>query len=102
MTKLPPGKKLNAFVAKALFGLDEKDNKKNFSTNITDAWLIIERLPYLNSEFGNVRLKRNQTLRGTNWECIIDGEKSKGETAPHALCLTALKVLDKLQKEWVE
>lgn len=64
----------------------------NYSTDITAAWEIINKLPYL------VTLTTNNpyhpTTPETEWFCSFQEEyEAEGESAAHAICLAALKAI---------
>lgn len=65
----------------------------NFSTDIKDAWEVIEKLGTIDSIFGDVTIERDQTLNGATWKVVIDGAEIFSETAPHAICLAALEAI---------
>lgn len=64
----------------------------SYSENIADAWLVIEKLPF------TVEITTNNpygpTTPETEWMVTFSAEfEAHGPTAPHAICLAALKAL---------
>jgi len=73
-------------------GIDaERSPVPHYSTDIAAAWLVVEHL----RERG-YRLNMYESLLGGEYVAMFIGEKGSqcgGTTAPHAICLSALKAV---------
>ncbi len=118
------GRELDALIAEKVMGwkrgdiywhpyqfanpVDLTDTPK-YSTSIADAWLVVEKMDqwsfdvsrhHQESEKGKRRgiwyQARVMIFGKVNWErdCWKGAFDSVGETAPHAICLAALKAVD--------
>jgi hypothetical protein len=100
---MTPGPKLDALVAEKVMGLVIPSRPgwgpKPYSTDIAAAWEVVEKFGHFHIQtvFGDgsvdsfgemirVRLTTEATLQGRTMESIA-------ETAPHAICLAALKAV---------
>ena len=99
---MKPGPELDALIAEHVMGTINNKDKKfyHYSTSIAHAWEVVEEigndpdLDFYNLEivrFGPVRWQcRNHTDEGLGCENEIN---ATAKTAPHAICLAALKVV---------
>lgn len=78
----------------------ENEKLPKYSTNIAAAWEVVEKIKMekcminINEDatFSSVQIERFHPLpTGGTWSCIV--ESSDGESAPHAICLAALKAV---------
>jgi hypothetical protein len=114
MSKLVAGREMDALVAKHVFNLELTPNGcscgyiknepaikgcqriPNYSTSIADAWLVVEKL----IENGWIYYRVTGYVKDSiaYHTCLFEGAgqeqpmfRSEGDTAPHAICLAALK-----------
>lgn len=106
--ELKPGRELDALVAEKVMGVKDPQMFPNFgaavprySTDIASAWLVVEKM--------RENIKDVLTLAGPSdetpkWWATFDKkwhgrasqnlfEWESGDTAPHAICLAALKAV---------
>ncbi len=90
-----PGRELDALIAEEVMG-DKRlpAVRPGYSTNISSAWRVVERLRDLHPD-GWVNLMVGV---GDGWHVSVStGDQERGanaSTAPHAICLAALAVLE--------
>lgn len=112
-----PGRELDALVAEKVMGwtrtehlglkrtvwnipapsyIEWADDPPPFSTDIAAAWEVVERLR-ANYSF------QISADSSSDWECYLENEdldishvSARSETAPHAICLAALKTVEKI------
>lgn len=100
---MKPGRELDLLVAEKVMGFiarktsagesyfEDKEGTlpgyyiPHYSTQISAAWEVVEKMKeeYLWEMAWNHALKA--------WTCYLNGEGSKSDTAPHSICLAALK-----------
>jgi hypothetical protein len=93
-----PGPALDALVAEHVMGWDEDDTRfpfdgrgRHFSTNIVDAWEVMERLREGSMVSIHWAMDIHQHWR---WVAILgDGQATSDESASHAICLAAIAAL---------
>lgn len=116
---MKPGKDLDKLVAEQVMGMTEEDVLQGptgsypcFSTDIAEAWKVMQKIKWLRVEmfegeiFGNAILECTGTDPEEGWllryefdlveynDRIADLELGYcAPTAPHAICLAALKAL---------
>lgn len=105
---MKPGRELDALVAEKVMGWKSVEHRfedpfhrwdgiapehgshrftvPDFSTDIAAAWEVVEKL-------NDLILERDVTAEGTRYNVVIDGIETWAETAPHAICLAALKAV---------
>ena len=93
---MPAGREMDALIAEKIFGLTVDDNfyLPNYSTNIADAWIVIEkmkskhfRISYKSAPF------QKYDKEPLGWLCSMSGFEFIPEhaaTAPLAICRAAL------------
>ncbi len=108
---MKPGRELDALIAKKVMGIKDvqmtvgfgpvydftgaqgmpRKVVPNYSTDIRAAWELVKKLAPSGYMVQIVQ-------RGTNdyWVSVKDGEIIFAETAPHAICLAALKAVEAL------
>ncbi len=90
-------RELDILIAENIMGLDPDDadeggtfwtHPKHYSTNIADAWDVVEKMLDKNILF-EIYSPRGKDL----WYVVIDGVRTIDEinTAPKAICMAALK-----------
>ena len=106
------GRELDAKIHKEIFGHEIEicpmhhshsccgRNLPNYSTQIADAWLVVEKLAKENYGFG-IYITTIIDLDGglhDNWGCYFENDdfewEVEEETAPLAICLAALKAVE--------
>ncbi|MCP1355051.1 BC1872 family protein [Aneurinibacillus migulanus] len=106
------GRELDILVANKVFGweydeflemfytkheLGSVPRSSNFrpSTNIADAWLVIGRMKKLGFYSSHTDLTLDSDQEWWSWHFTKGNESwaAQAETAPHAICLAALKAL---------
>ena len=95
------GKELDILITKKVMGFKKARGVcRCYSTNIAAAWTVVK---YLGSLGPANEFKLGQDYEGL-WHCTFKGtrdsgpfmgEEYNGDTAPHAICLAALKVFVK-------
>lgn len=109
---LSAGRELDALIAEKIFGLILKDrftgeekpitsgmalrhmekwhNIPYYSTDIAAAWTVVEKIK------SKDRAIFFELVNSVNykWECQIGGGNAEADTAPHAICLAALKAVE--------
>jgi hypothetical protein len=118
MSEMKAGRELDALVAEMVMGFKREKKKwefvsigghipfpmrvpfddfPNYSTDISAAWDVVKKFAGL----GFITLFSTEWSSATRpsgpgWACQIDGSKNTelGETAPHAICLAALKAVE--------
>ena len=93
------GRELDTLVAEKVMGLNvDRSMMHNgpsyfdppaYSTDIAAAWLVVEKL----RETHDVELRGYQPYEPNNWQVVVDSEFYTEGTAPHAICLAALKAV---------
>lgn len=106
---MTPGRELDALVAEKVFGIKLKPSTpmdcdvchkpfysdldiQPYSTSIASAWLVVEKLRdehFMLEEIGTMRTSWKARF-GMKWRV----ESGYAETAPHAICLAALKCVE--------
>lgn len=114
---MKPSRELDALIAKKVFGLVQSETQShlwrdpsrfenpamplpNYSTSISDAWTVVEKLiskknyvdVYMFGPYVEVEIKLHEGNGNT-----IKAEDPKGlalTSAPHAICLAALKAVE--------
>lgn len=61
----------------------------NYSTDISDAWLVVEKMGAYNDSSFSLSVG----LSYTEWCACFMGHKAWSDSAPHAICLAALKAV---------
>lgn len=75
----------------------------NFSTKIGDAWILVEKL--MSEGFG-FSVGGGRVIGVLKWACIFVGPEGQhisaesDASAPHAICLAALKVREQFPLGW--
>lgn len=99
---LDPGRELDALVAEKVMGISNSELKYHYgfspyhySTDITAAWLVVERLHELfPMNFFSINMLSKEYGGGFGvqlfGDCRVD---EQSETAPHAICLAALRTM---------
>ena len=116
MTDIKPGRELDLIIAEKFFGLHifdtftgtktpvsaiaviemerQRESIPRFSTDIAAAWLVVEK--FFSQPQVNV-YHMNDLVDGSVLACRIRTDKSditaRGVSAPHAICLAALKAV---------
>lgn len=115
MENLKPGRELDALIAEKIFGLGRHSlnvsNQKQYeevrqinideirfcpeySTDIAAAWPIVEMF----KERGDYKIEISAYPKDSCWTIKAYGKKScttSAKTLPHAICLAALKAIEK-------
>ncbi|GED18097.1 BC1872 family protein [Aneurinibacillus migulanus] len=71
-----------------LMNKETREPLPNYSTNIADAWEVVEQL---NDTESYLDIKIQSCIDG--WFVDYCNERTVAETAPHAICLAALKAV---------
>ena len=115
---MKPGKELDAIVAEKVMGNIPPttppgawpqeynswfDRLPQYSTDIAAAWTVVERLDLLRSDV-EPKNDRMLTFSGGKWQIAVGTSgcpwefvsgSIEGESAPHVICLAALKAVEK-------
>lgn len=104
---MDPGRELDVLIAKTLFSdsvplyvCGATDKLPHYSTDIAAAWGVLEKFHYPKIEFEHFIAKwicsisEPCTLSMTSGKIDRIEHCATAETAPHAICLAALKVLN--------
>lgn len=98
---MEPGLELDALIAEKVMGspspsepgIDQAEYERRrkrwhpaYSTDIAAAWEVFEKL-------GDAMIERDETTERVHWKVVVGGIETFGETAPHAICLAALKTV---------
>ena len=68
------------------------DDIPHYSTQIADAWLVVEKL---GKSFDVSRCRKFQEIEAWFWEASFhNGPDAQADTAPLAICLAALKAVE--------
>jgi hypothetical protein len=103
-----PGPELDALVAEKVLGWNPLcTGVPDFSTDIADAWQVVEwvwPLVDVGSGGGTYRFQLQRSdAPGRPWVCELSTDPQgdfrthkigRGETAPHAICLAALRAVE--------
>lgn len=100
---MKPGRELDALIAEKVMGLITDLDRQtvwdvyekpgyplpHYSTDIASAWLVVEKLDL------HLELLTYKKKSKTEWCAIFDiDDEGWGATAPHAICLAALKAVE--------
>lgn len=111
---MKPGRELDALIAEKVMGIKNPTPQQNsfglqvheeiprYSTDIALAWKVIKNIKQLpwdrnNPNDSGVEVRLTWCTANKNWECFIWNEqmiRATARTAPHAICLAALKAHD--------
>lgn len=88
---MKPGRELDLLVAEKIFGWSpsqvyDKHSYLSYSTDISAAWEVVEKVK---SEY-SVTIDTCLEHEG-KWLCTFAYHQVEGDSAPHAICLAALK-----------
>lgn len=117
--KMKPGRELDALIAEKIMGLYREPSSKygspqmysnrdpktglctilgsleHYSTDIASAWKVLEKIT---TAYGEIWIGRSETETTSHYECYIHFQectfKAQAETAPHAICLAAIKLIE--------
>ena len=102
MTELPAGRKLDVRIADEIFGILFDGPPPAFSTDIAEAWLVVEKVALL-SALDTFYVRRGAYRYEAGWEEEDVDDRGhvfyrnrlrvEAATAPHAICLAALKAV---------
>lgn len=108
--KMTPGRELDALVASKVMGLRKTEDGilwycekldtffediPHFSSNISSAWLVVEKLnlAVIPTEHGKWKATESVFIPECIYYEVNLDIASEGDTAPHAICLAALKAI---------